>query len=283
MKAYKINSSINYLEIDPSCIDEGMKYATKNKCKNIRIITLNDNSGSKYDVSFCAFKDKNFIENLIISDDFKIGKVDTIESIYTLKNLTSLQLQQFLDIDFENLTQLKILYYKHNIKCKNLSLLVNLEDFLSTSTRADDCYFFSDLTNLKRVRINGNMKKIDGIEKLVNLNELYVTYSPKLEDVTAIGKMKILKKLHIEKCKNITDYSFLESNQTIEDLFIDELSDFGFIQTMTELKKLNFWNCKSGNLNPLLHSPKLKDVSFYPNKKHYTHTKEEVIHLLTSK
>jgi internalin A len=283
MTAYKINHSINYLDIDPVFIEEGMKYATNNSCKSVRIVTLNQNSGNKLDVSFHAFNDKVFIENLIISDDFKFGKTTSVESLYSLNNLGSLQLQQFLNIDFQNFKQLKILYYNHDPKYRNLSSLSHLEDILSTHTKEDDCFFLSELLNLRKVRIDGNIRRMNYIEKLTKLCELQVTYSPKLYDASAIGKVKNLRKLYIEKCKNISDFSFLSDNQNIEELFIDEMDNLEFVKTMPNLRKINFWNCKNGNLLPLLQSQSLIDVSFYPNKKSYTHTKEEIIQLLSEK
>ena len=57
--------------------------------------------------------------------------------------------------------------------------------------------------------------------------------------------------------------------------------DLKFIQSMKSLLSFRFWNCKNGDLSPLLGNPILKDVYFTPNKKHYSHTLEQIKILIT--
>lgn len=110
--------------------------------------------------------------------------------------------------------------------------------------------------------------------ELCRLDSLKTLYCRKLTDIASISELAYLKRLHIEKCAQVTDLSFLQGNQTIRHLFVDKVSNLCFISSMPNLEKISFWNCIDGNLEPLIHTP--SHIYFYPNKKHYSHTLEQV-------
>ncbi len=279
MVKYNYNEVIGYLEIDPQCIIEGIEYAENNKFNAIRIRTLNQNSGEKYEINFASFKDKFFIEKLIINDDFKIRKIHNVETLYTLKKLKHLQFKHSLNIDLSHFIQLESLYIKDDKKIENIHLLINLKDLLISSTKKEDCSQLKELKNLRTLRLSGSIKSLRGIENLTKLTDFKVSYSSKLEDINLLSLLPNLEKLHIEKCKLLTDFSFLNGNNSIKELFIDNLNSINFVPTMLNLDKINFWFCKDGNMKPLLNNKNVKQINFYPNKRHYTHTIEEIIEL----
>jgi len=279
MVKYNYNEVIGYLEIDPQFIMEGIEYAKNEDFNSIRIRTLNQNSGQKYDIDFSPFKDELFIEKLIINDDFKIGKAHFFEALYTLRKLNHLQFRQPLNIDLSHLLQLKGLYIKGDKKVENINSLINLKNLLISSTKKDDCTHLKGLKELREFRISGAIKNLEGIESLIKLTDFKVSYSSKLTDAKSLTSLSNLEKLHLEKCKLLTDFSFLKGNTSIKELFIDNLDSLEFVATMPNLEKINFWFCKDGNMKPLLESKSLKQINFYPNKKHYTHTIEQIIEL----
>ncbi|WP_289663812.1 hypothetical protein [Flavobacterium panacagri] len=283
MVKYNYNETIGYLEIDPQFLAEGIQHAEKLGFNAIRIRTLNQNSGQKYDIDFSSFQDRLFLNRLIINDDFKIGKTLSVESLYTLKKLIHLQLNQPVFIDLSYLNQLESLYIKDDKKVKNLNSLTHLKDLLISSAKEDSCLFLKGLNQLKEFRISGNIKDLKGAENLSDLESLKITHSSKLIDIKALKTSLKLKKLHIEKCKLLSDFSFLEGNNAIKELFIDDLDSIKFISSMSELEKINFWNCKDGDMTPLLELKSLKQINFYPNKKHYSHTIEEIIKITGAK
>ena len=135
---------------------------------------------------------------------------------------------------------------------------------------------FSALRNLEVLHIYGSkIQNLDGVEKF-SIRELSLARNNKLDDIHKINEVSSLENLEIECCKKLLDFSFLKDNSYIEDLFIDKLDSIDFVESMPNLKKINFWNCKDGNMTPLLKSQSLEDVNFYPNKRHYTHTLKEI-------
>lgn len=283
MIKYNFNDSIGYLEIDPQFISEGLIFAEKEGLDSIRIRTLNQNSGQTLELDLSSFDGKTFIKRLTINDDFKSGKVISLEKIYTLINLNQLQLLQPINIDSANLQFLKSLYIKDDKKVKNLNYLKNLQELLISSTKFDDCLHLKGLEELIQLRIGGSLKSLTGIEYMPKLLGLRLTYSSKVSSIENIKLLKKLESLYIEKCKLLSDYSFLEGNQSIRNLFIDELDSLSFVPSMSNLESITFWNCKDGNLEPLLKSKSLKQINFFPNKKNYTHTIEEIIEITGAK
>lgn len=108
----------------------------------------------------------------------------------------------------------------------------------------------------------------------------WLQYLNNLEDAHALSKLTGLERLQIEKCKQLTDLSFLKENSTIKELQVSDVDSLEFVNSMKNLHKINFWNCKDGDLSPLLECPSLREVSFYPEKRHYSHKKDEINHLL---
>jgi len=224
-----------------------------------------------------------FINKLILNDDFKIGKTQFLEDLYTLKKLVHFQSSQPFNLDFSKLPQLESLYLKDDKKVTNLNSLINLKDLLISSTKKESCAHIKELKNLQELRISGAIKSLDGIEGLTKVVDVKISYSSKLVNISSLLKLPLLEKLHIEKCKLLNNFSFLKDNTCIKELFIDNIDSIDFVATMPNLERLNFWSCKDGNMKPLLESRSLKQINFYPNKKHYTHTIEEVNELTRTK
>ncbi len=277
MKFYQYNDRINFLEIDPSHLYEGLKFAKENKYFSIRIKQLIVGTvSSLVDIKELSNLDK--IQRLDIQEDVIIPQKLDLEPIYSLKQLREFYFEnKNIKPDFSKLTQLDNLCFKYHKGIKNLSSLKNLKDLLIFSLNMPNCEILSELLSLEKLRLTrGSFNSLQGIENLKNIKKLKVTYNTKLNDAKALISLPELENLHIEKCKNLTDFSFLKGNPYIKELFIDTLNSLDFIPTMPNLEKIKFWNCIDGNMQPLLESKNLKEIYFYPNKKHYTHTVEEI-------
>ena len=122
-----------------------------------------------------------------------------------------------------------------------------------------------------------------GIEDLIQIDTLVLAHNRKLIDISSINHLDYIGEVSFEKNSKLHDYSVLAYNQNIHNLFISDLDDLEFIQGMKSLSSFRFWNCKNGDLSPLLENPILKDVYFTPNKKHYSHTLEQIKILITKR
>ena len=192
-----------------------------------------------------------------------------------MRNLEYLSIDQPIKLDLLQFSNLKTLYFTGDNKLKNIEALINLRDLLMTSTTHQDLTHLENLRNLETLRIcGGRITSLKGIEAFRNLERLDLLYCRKLIDVDSISKLANLKKLHIEKCVQLANFSFLQGNQTIRNLFVEKITNLGFISSMSNLEKFSFWNCIDGNLEPLIHIP--CRIYFYPNKRHYSHTLEQI-------
>ncbi|CNG66775.1 hypothetical protein [Yersinia similis] len=282
MNKFKYNETIEHLEIDPLYLEEGLSYAYNNGYKNIRIFSLNiNNSAITLDLS--AFYNKSFISSLIISDDFKVNKITNTEALYSLDNLESLSCSQKIKLDFSFLDKLKKLYILYNKNLINLNKLVFVEDLFLRSFNEENCSIINKMKNVKKIRLLGSYTSLDGIEGMRRLESLSLIFSPKVVDALKINELNNLVFLYIEKCKNLSDFSFLNGNDSIEEIFISELDSVSFVPEMNKIKSIKFWNLKDGDLNKILKSKTLKSVYFYPDKRNYNYKLDEITEFLSNK
>lgn len=254
MEKYSYNSAIDFFEIDPTALSDGLAYAEKNGYTALRIRCLNHNVSERYILDFSDFADRLFVRKLIIGNCFLIKKILNVDALYTLRNLEYLSIDQPIKLDLLQFSNLKTLYFTGDNKLKNIEALINLRDLLMTSTTHQDLTHLENLRNLETLRIcGGRITSLKGIEAFRNLERLDLLYCRKLIDVDSISKLANLKKLHIEKCVQLANFSFLQGNQTIQNLFVEKITNLGFISSMSNLEKFSFWNCIDGNLEPLIH------------------------------
>ncbi|EBA1173900.1 toxin, partial [Salmonella enterica] len=217
------------------------------------------------------------IHSLHIIDDIDLKKID-LSPLYEMKNIKKITMKYLKgSIDFSKFQKLETLYITKadaEIDILNIDTLV---DLLLVSIKNTNCEFISSLRSLNTLRISSvSIETLSGIELLSNLKSLKITYSPNVIDISSINKIKTLSYLHVEKCKKLTEFSFLRDNESICDLFLSDVDSLSFIPEMKSIKNLKFWNLKDGDLSYLLNSSTLKTVDFHPDKKSYSHRKDEI-------
>ena len=273
-KTIRENLDGKYLTIHTEHFREGIEYAAKIRIQQILLI---GRQASDITVDFKEF-DKLSKSLRVISFIQDIGNVLNFDSIYNLKEMRNICFQdkQKFTIDISRFTKLQHLgsdYWKGLV---NLDKAYSLTSMVICKYPFSNLSLFSELRNLQILHIySSQIRSLDGIEKLP-IKELCLAINNKLEDIHKINEISTLERLDIERCKMLTDFTFLRGNPYIQDLLIDKPDSIDFIMSMPNLKKINFWNCKDGNMNPLLQSQSLEIINFYPNKKHYTHTIKEI-------
>jgi Leucine-rich repeat (LRR) protein len=117
------------------------------------------------------------------------GNIQHIRGIEHLKKIEKLEIsyQNLIELpDFSSLTSLRSLHIE---KCVNLKTI----DFEK---------FPSSITSL--VLWNVNLKNLDGIQRLVNLETLWVGDNPGLIRLSGCNELKQLKELNIGLCENLS-------------------------------------------------------------------------------
>lgn len=278
MLKYFYNNEIGFLDVDPEFIGLGIKYAQKKAIDSIRIRTLNQNSGHRYKIDFKLIACQDFIRNFILNDDFKIVNLKEGRVLSDMQSLVSLSLSHPIEIEWEKLVNLERLVLDSDKYIRGLSALKTLRKLLMVAMGQEGFQEITALENLDSLDIGGRrLEHLNGIQSMKSLSSLTIGYASKLYDISPIASLPNLKTLHVERCKNLTDFSPLKGNNVIEKLTIDQVDSLDFVPQMQSLYAIKFFNCIDGNLRPLLESRTLKDIFFYPSKKHYTHTLEQLI------
>ena len=273
-KTIRENLDGNYLTIHVEDFQEGIKYAAQIKIRQIHLI------GSPAKDVIVDFKElDNLSETLqVISFIQDIGNVVNFESIYNLKEMRKVYFQdkQKFTFDISRFTKLQHLGSDYWDGLINLDKAYSLNSLVICKYPFPDLLLLSALRNLEILHIySSQIQSLYGVERL-SIRKLCLARNNKLEDIHQINEVSSLESLQIEGCRRLENFSVLKGNSHIEDLFIDKLDSIDFVESMPHLKKINFWNCKDGNMSPLLKSQSLEVVNFYPNKKHYTHTLKEI-------
>ena len=279
MRKYTFNDSI--IEIDPRHLEEGIRVAEEEQFESIHIRGFVDDVDFKCDLDFAPLKDKKFIKSLVIGNNFKLKNVINIEALYSLVNMIDFSVSLKIPIDFSRLKQLEKLYL-FNSSYEHLEALTNLKRLYIFGYSRQNCHELRTLKELVYLRLSGSKKleSLEGVEELKNLETCWLVKNNYLSNAHSVSQLSSLEWLHVEGCKKLTDYSFLNDNDSVKKLLISDLISLDFVRTMGALETINFWNCKSGDLTPLLDCPTLKEVSFHPEKKHYSHKRDAINNIL---
>lgn len=279
MNKFNYNENTGDLEVPLDFLSDGLLYAKKENKHNIKI--TNPKSNLNGDVALMPLIGDENIFSFYIADDVNLKKIN-LEPLYSMKNIRRLSMQYLKGcIDFSRIPTLETLYVTKADGEMDALFIDGLKELLLVSIKNYDCGFISALRNLKVLRISsGRMNNLSGIESLDKLEALKLTYCPDLVDVSSVGGLKSLSSFHVEKCKGVKDLSCLSGNESISDLFLSSVESLDFVTTMKNIKNLKFWELKDGDLTYLLDTPSLERVDFYPQKKHYTHGKDEINKLI---
>jgi internalin A len=259
--------------------EAGLKFVIDNKCDGIDLVGSIGLEKVTVDLGLLEKVSKQ-LTYISIGPDIKLEQHQNVSGLYSLKKLQKLILKdQSSPIDFSefpNLIQIGIEGYSK--KFINLEKLSKLETLVITKYSEKDLTKIRGLTSLKVLHIyQSKIENLKGIEMLKRLEELSLVGNSGLNDIAHVASHTSLQKLHVEKCKKLTDFSFLKGSKNIKELFIDKLDSIGFIEKMLNLEKIHFWDSKDGDMTPLLKNKNLQIINFFPNKRHYSHTLEEII------
>jgi hypothetical protein len=262
-----------------SDVESTMVYVTKN---NIKGIIISHDKGFR-DTNVDFLKKYSFIENLIIQ---YYGSID-LTGIHSLINLKRMALNIIANdnqlIDFTCFPHIETCMFDWRPKAKSIFKCKSLKYLRINKLKKNDLTDFKELSNLEVLKIaSSSIKTLKGIETL-KLNTLGLYYLNSLVSLVNVdGLASTLKELDIQTCKKINNIKDVASLVNLEKLGINNCGEIESIKPVSSLKRLyrfEFWestNIMDGDITPCL---SLKEVAFQ-NRKHYTHTNEEIDNII---
>nr|WP_254178232.1 MULTISPECIES: hypothetical protein [unclassified Planococcus (in: firmicutes)] len=219
------------------------------------------------------------IENLSLEGP----SVKSMSGAYHLKKLKTLAISDVsrsLILDFNQLTTLEEIYGTLPPKAEGIGSLVNLKKMQigGYKPKGKNLEEFAGLKALVDLELtNANIVSLEGIQGLKNLNHLELYRMRTLTDIGAIQHLsENLTSLHIEKTKNIQDFTPIGKVQSLVHLALNDcgtISSIQFIKHLPHLSSMRFWDSTvlDGDVSPCI---ELEHVDF-TNKKHYSHRLKE--------
>lgn len=253
------------------------------KRENIKNIGLNRFKGYKLD-NIRALSELNFIEKLSI----EITNID----IAGLVNFSNLDFLYFQDdnnqqIDFKYFNNIRYLNIRLHTNILNLANCKSMRGLYVSDFDASKMnkIFFSVFKKIRSLTLNNvkNLVDLDYFDLPSSLEELNLFYCKKLENIDAIQKLNgSLKKVEISVCKKIFSLEILGKVQSLEKLIIfdsapiQNASSFASLDKLKHLTVMGSSYFINGDLNALVNIVKEGVYVGIDNKRHYSHTFEQL-------
>lgn len=271
-KAYSNLDGTKSIIINSDHIEECMKIYLENNLDGVAITTSHDYKLQNIDF----LTDYPKVKRLSISDGIK-----DISAIHSLRSLEFLIVSgKSRKVDYSYFPSLKELiadwssHFLNMDQCKSLKRI----SFYNYNPKTKDCSSISNISWIEKLEIvQSPINTLNGLEYFNQLKELQFSYCSKLETLCCIEKSKeTLVSLLFDHCKSIKNPEYVTQFHNMNTLAYNNglLQSIKFIKKMTALKSFRFVGTDviDGDMTPCIG---LKYAGF-SNKKHFSHTMEEI-------
>ncbi|MFQ2586117.1 leucine-rich repeat domain-containing protein [Aeromonas caviae] len=252
--------------------------------ENISVLRLSQSAGwNGNDISFI-----NYLPSLSGVEIYSWGVKD-ITPLESISNLEYLGLQcEFTKApDFSKLKKLKVLKVLWRPKAKTIFSCDELNLLNVVNYPSENLKELNKMSLLRHLQLTSKkIKSLSGIEELSSLSILDLADCPKLEDLSGIDKCQQIEIVEIENCKRVYDIAILSELKNLKEIV---LIDCGTVKSLRplahspSLESITFigdTTIEDGELTSLLDIPTLKKM-WFSNKRHYSHTREQVMEVLS--
>jgi len=213
-------------------------------------------------------------------DIYRSNQIDisAIEKRTDLEDLSIRENKQKIDLSCHSNLVWLVIHWHKKIKLP-LPRKSRLEFLLFSSPTDKTLLFLPHYRHLAWISMcGGSTVSLDGIERFKNLRKYEHHYGKNLQDISNLTELPCLEHLRFENCTKIEVGDIIERCKNLKTLAYFRCPDLPSLAFINKMKKLEWFgfgdlNVLDGDMTPLL---KLKDFAFYPNKRHYSHTCEEL-------
>lgn len=199
------------------------------------------------------------------------------QPVYGLKKLKFLNIVNHNELDLNRLPKLQFLATNRPEKIINLDQHKNLVSLKMIDTnnkiKSKNLDFLENLKSLKVLYLDGfDNTSIDCIQSLDKLKVLYLCNMKKLNNISAISKLRLsLTRLSIVRCNNILNLSSIGDLDLLEYLSINEIREVESLSFIKPISSLVTFIFTDGTVldNDMSYLIGIPDVFVYPMKKSY--------------
>ena len=227
-------------------------------------------------------KDLSFLKNYPFVKGLAVGyahsiDVSAISELQRLKFIGLFGSKQPIDFSvFRELEEIRVEWHPKMVFPKRSTRMKRL--YMSGyKPKSKDFHELPDYPNLQELEIiQSPVHSLAGLERFKKLKRLELSYLTKLESIADL-KSASLQFLHLDTCKKISDHAHVKNLRNLRILRFGNcgsMPSLDFLKQMPKLEELTFvdTNVEDGDLSACL---RLERVGFL-NKKHYSHTDDEV-------
>lgn len=179
------------------------------------------------------------VSRIIINEPF-----ESYRGLEQINGLRELSIQGTLKgVDVTELRELSSLEVDWSRALGGKLSSLPLQSLTLTSYCRENADEFGRISSLKKLDLRrGTIQTLAGLEQCHSLEHLELALLTKLRDISAIGALSCLKVLKIEKCSKIDDFTALVRLRNLEYLHIEggsqEISDDSIFRQMTMIKQI---------------------------------------------
>lgn len=196
----------NWVETLPQYVKDGVLCAKENQC-SLRIRDwsafdfmmpkrMKGKTARTSDEVVLDLRDLSLYPDLCglsITTNFNLIQVRDLDVLYRLKNLETLSIStekmHKFEIDVSKLKELVLDGYKPCVY--NIGKAKHLEVLVLYGYESSDLSEFADLLNLRDLRLfYSEIKSLDGIENMTNLEHLEIAWAKNLQDISALDRLE---------------------------------------------------------------------------------------------
>ena len=281
MNKFGYSTDSKKFEIDPAFLEKGLAAAAKGKYSSIRIRAQDSIDSKAAPLDIGILSRHPWIKGLTVNTEIRISKAD-FPLLERLTQLEELNVREHAPLDFASFPHLKELVLIEGTEFRGLEKVPSVRLLYLSKWKSAHLPPNVRMIRAPRVRVSASRKleDVDFLYENKHINNLM------LQDLTALHVSKtmnrlVLDQLHIEKV-NSGDFNQFESD-SLRKLFIWKLESLKFIRKLKVLEELFFWELLDGDMTPALDHPTLKEISFAPEKQHYSHKLQYLLDQLHAK